>query len=200
MRDLSIEEIKTAADPVAACKEQIRRWKISYSRYCGSRRGGLYYELKEDYAHALDCYTKGNDHSKGQLVRTSKTHAYNWAILEEKDDGTLKVYGCRAERAAADTELTQVIRRGHPYARVVPLDTEPNPPALTFDQFMALARENYGKGGDGYVECWDDRTFAYFVKEFGPITRASALDAFAQALDQENEERAIRNAAAKGEW
>ena len=24
---------------------------------------------------------------KGQLVRTSKTHAYNWAILEEKDDG-----------------------------------------------------------------------------------------------------------------
>ena len=107
---------------------------------------------------------------KGQLVRTSKTHTYNWAILEEKDDGTLKVYGYRAERAAADTELTQVIRRGHPYARVVPLDTEPNPPALTFDQFMALARENYGKGGDGYVECWDDRTFAYFVKEFGPIT------------------------------
>lgn len=136
---------------------------------------------------------------KGQLVRTSKTHTYNWAILEEKDDGTLKVYGCRAERAAADTELTQVIHRGHPYARVVPLDTEPNPPALTFDQFMALARENYGKGGDGYVECWDDRTFAYFVKEFGPITRASALDAFAQALDQENEERAIAQAAMKGE-
>ena len=55
MRDLSIEEIKTAADPVAACKEQIRRWKISYSRYCGSRRGGhiaalekLLHELKED--------------------------------------------------------------------------------------------------------------------------------------------------------
>ncbi len=27
-------------------------------------RGGLYYELKEDYAHALECYTKGGDHSK----------------------------------------------------------------------------------------------------------------------------------------
>ena len=51
MRDLSIEEIKTAADPVAACKEQIRRWKISYSRYCGSRKGGMYYEryIKELY-------------------------------------------------------------------------------------------------------------------------------------------------------
>lgn len=40
MRNLSIEEIKAAADPVATCKEQLRRWKISYSRYCGSRRGG----------------------------------------------------------------------------------------------------------------------------------------------------------------
>ena len=72
--------------------------------------------------------------------------------------------------------------------------------ALTYDQFMELARENYGKGGDGYVECWDERTFAYFVKEFGPITRARALDAFAQALDQEKEERAVAQATAKGEW
>lgn len=32
MHDLSIEEIRAAADPVATCKEQIRRWKISYSR------------------------------------------------------------------------------------------------------------------------------------------------------------------------
>ena len=48
---------------------------------------------------------------KGQLVRTSKTHTYNWAILEEKDDGALKVYGCRAERAAADAELTHITLR-----------------------------------------------------------------------------------------
>ena len=27
-------------------------------------RGGLYYELKEDYPHALDCYSKSGDHSK----------------------------------------------------------------------------------------------------------------------------------------
>ena len=39
-------------------------------------RGGLYYELKEDYAHALDCYTKGNDHSKVSelLVRNAELH------------------------------------------------------------------------------------------------------------------------------
>lgn len=43
---MSIDQIKSAADPVATCKEQIRRWKISYSRYCGSRKGGMYYEEK----------------------------------------------------------------------------------------------------------------------------------------------------------
>ena len=83
---------------------------------------------------------------KGQLVRTSKTHDYNWAIIDELKDGTLVVWGCRADRKAADAEA------------------------------------------------------AYLLKEVGPITRASALGAFAQALDQENEERAIREAAEKGEW
>lgn len=52
MERMSIDQIKSAADPVAACKEQIRRWKISYSRYSGSRKGGMYYEIhiKELYA------------------------------------------------------------------------------------------------------------------------------------------------------
>ena len=39
-------------------------------------RGGLYYELKEDYVHALDCYTKGGDHSKVSelLIRNAELH------------------------------------------------------------------------------------------------------------------------------
>ena len=39
-------------------------------------RGGLYYELKEDYAHALECYTSGGDHSKVSelLVRNAEIH------------------------------------------------------------------------------------------------------------------------------
>lgn len=39
-------------------------------------RGGLYYELKEDYAHALEYYTKGGDHSKVSdlLVRNAQLH------------------------------------------------------------------------------------------------------------------------------
>ncbi len=40
------------------------------------RCGGLYYELKEDYTHALDCYTRGGDHSKVSdlLIRSAEQH------------------------------------------------------------------------------------------------------------------------------
>ena len=39
-------------------------------------RAALYYELKEDYARALDCYTKGGDHTKVSelLVRNAELH------------------------------------------------------------------------------------------------------------------------------
>lgn len=50
---------------------------------------------------------------KGQLVRTSKTHDYNWAIIDELKDGTLVVWGCRADRKAADAEAAYLLKRGH---------------------------------------------------------------------------------------
>ena len=39
-------------------------------------RGGLYYELKEDYAHALECYTRSGDHTKVSelLIRNAELH------------------------------------------------------------------------------------------------------------------------------
>ena len=39
-------------------------------------RGGLYYELKEDYARALECYTAAGDHAKVSelLVRNAELH------------------------------------------------------------------------------------------------------------------------------
>ena len=136
---------------------------------------------------------------KGQLVRTSKTHEYKWAVVEEREDGSLKVYGCRADRRTADVELQYQLKRGHLNARVVALDTEPQPPALTFVQLMTLAKEHYSKGGGSYAECWDERTFAYFVKEFGPITQNRALEMFAAAYDEEREHQAATQAAMKGE-
>lgn len=39
-------------------------------------RGGMYYELKEDFVHAMDCYIRGGDHSKVSelLIRSAEIH------------------------------------------------------------------------------------------------------------------------------
>ena len=38
--------------------------------------------------------------------------------------------------------------------------------ALTYEEFIALAKENYTEGGDVVVECWERYEFDYYVKEF----------------------------------
>lgn len=40
------------------------------------RRGGLYYELRDDYPHALECYVRGGDHAKVSelLIRNAGLH------------------------------------------------------------------------------------------------------------------------------
>lgn len=136
---------------------------------------------------------------KGQLVRTSKSHDYKWAVIEEMDDGGVKIRGCRAARQDAETEARYWERRGHT-VRVVPLDTEPTPPALTYEEFIALAKANYTKGGDGYVECWDERTFDYYAKEFGPITKTQAMQMFDSAFEEEKEACSIDRGDERGEW
>ena len=49
---------------------------------------------------------------------------------------------------------------------------------LTWKEFYKLALRNYENGGDGIVECWDERTFNEYVNEFGPITEKVALNMF----------------------
>lgn len=50
--------------------------------------------------------------------------------------------------------------------------------ALTYEELIEYARKHYNKGGDGIFECWDKKTFDYYVKEFGPITKSRALEMF----------------------
>lgn len=59
--------------------------------------------------------------------------------------------------------------------------------ALTFEQFMELAKKHYNRGGDAYVECWDRRTFTDWVDDFGPITKADALRMFRESRDEEDD-------------
>ena len=42
---------------------------------------------------------------------------------------------------------------------------------LSYQEFMDLSKQYYLKGGDGYYECWDQKTFDEYVKMFGGITK-----------------------------
>lgn len=55
--------------------------------------------------------------------------------------------------------------------------------ALSFEEFIALAMKHYNKGGDGYVECWDERTFNDYIADCGPITKSLALEMFRFSYD-----------------
>ncbi len=63
--------------------------------------------------------------------------------------------------------------------------------ALTYEEFISLAKENYNKGGDVAVECWERREFDYYVKEFGPVTKTKALQMFRMWRSQEKEQEAM---------
>ena len=47
-------------------------------------RGGLYYELREDYKNALECYAKGDDHKKisDLLIKNAQNHSSTGHYLE----------------------------------------------------------------------------------------------------------------------
>lgn len=60
--------------------------------------------------------------------------------------------------------------------------------ALTYEEFIALAKKNYNNGGSSFVECWEDYQFADYVRMFGPITEEEALSMFRNEYDNETEQ------------
>lgn len=50
--------------------------------------------------------------------------------------------------------------------------------SLSFAEFIQYAMKHYNKGGDGFVECWEQRDFDEYVRMFGPITKRKALSMF----------------------
>lgn len=70
---------------------------------------------------------------------------------------------------------------------------------LNYEELIDYALQHYEQGGDGVYECWDERTYNEYVKQFGPITKKKALEMFRlnKAIDDDY------RAAAKyfgGEW
>lgn len=50
-----------------------------------------------------------------------------------------------------------------------------------------MARENYAKGGDVVVECWEKYQFEDYVKLFGSVTKARALQMLRRWRSEEKE-------------
>jgi hypothetical protein len=63
---------------------------------------------------------------------------------------------------------------------------------LTYKEFIDLAQKYYYKGGDSYVECWDEKMFNEWVEQVRPIYKTSALEMFRRNLDEERDQAAAR--------
>ena len=50
-----------------------------------------------------------------------------------------------------------------------------------------MARENYAKGGDVVMECWEKYQFEDYVKLFGSVTKARALQMLRRWRSEEKE-------------
>lgn len=59
--------------------------------------------------------------------------------------------------------------------------------ALTYSEFIEYAKKYYEKGGDGYVECWDERDFNECVELTGPITKRKAQKMFHDSYEIERD-------------
>ena len=63
--------------------------------------------------------------------------------------------------------------------------------ALTYEEFITLAKENYTKGGNVAVESWERYQFYEYVKMFGSVTKTKALRMFRQWREEEKEQEAM---------
>ena len=119
-------------------------------------------------------------------LANGSNYAIACALAEELSDSTIQ-----------DMDLVIEIERRLDEGQTVELITESydtdeqrfveTGSVLTYEEFIAMAKQNYNKGGDGYVECWEEYQFDYYVKEFGPITEKKALKMFALDYEQERE-------------
>lgn len=65
--------------------------------------------------------------------------------------------------------------------------------ALSYEELMELAKQNYTKGGDATYECWDKKQFDRYVDQFGPMTKTKAMKMFKLDYELEIEQMAMSN-------
>lgn len=62
---------------------------------------------------------------------------------------------------------------------------------MAYEEFLSLAKENYIKGEDVAVECWERYQFDDYVKMFGPITKTKVFQMFRQWRSEEKGQEAM---------
>ena len=58
---------------------------------------------------------------------------------------------------------------------------------MSYEEFIDLAMTNYEKGGDSFVECWEQTEFDEYVSTHGSITKAKARKMFKFELMMQRE-------------
>ncbi len=114
-------------------------------------------------------------------------------FIERQDDTTGKYYDVIVyDRELTEEEVDQydldLIKEDRKMAK-----------GLSYEEFIELAKKNYSKGGDVAVECWDERTFNEYVKNFGPMTKKEALQTFRTWHDEQKESAAAMREALKAD-
>lgn len=56
---------------------------------------------------------------------------------------------------------------------------------LSYDEFIEYSAKHYEKGGDVFVECWDEKTYKRFYPD--GITKAEALELYASEYSHERD-------------
>ena len=122
-------------------------------------------QLENEVGEIADRYTDGN-----------ASPEYEGEDFADEEYSGSKIYNAILKLYGRENELTESI------------SNEDDSKALTYDELLKLALENYNIGGDGVYECWDEEDFNNYVEEFGPITHSKALEIF-KTNNELNKER-----------
>jgi hypothetical protein len=64
---------------------------------------------------------------------------------------------------------------------------------INYKDFIRIGQAMYHEGGDVLVECWSEKDFERYTKEFGRITARKAYKMCRDYKEQEEEETAMRS-------
>ena len=153
-------------------------------------------KLTKDNKHSVKAgdalrFSNGDEYTVDTIIDTGRSVCFT---LTDKRDGkriyshpSSECYGAEIIRSAETEEDTNINNNEMENDNMNTTNTTESK-ALTYEEFIALAKKNYNNGGSSFVECWEDYQFADYVRMFGPVTEEEALSMFRNEYDNETEQ------------